>query len=192
MLIRILQIFCGIIFVTNLAFAQQKPRLSIPDTSVNNIMINDHVSTEKVLGTKIWEKNFEANGLFPRIEIVNTRKTQILRLLFHYGGSENSVDEFELLAIDKNYKLPKQVIKMNTDCFHTSRNITLFMPKSSILKILGNKYKILNKNGDCEQLCYEIANPSDFLKRYNQYKYYIKCTFKKGCLIKYSFGFEYP
>jgi hypothetical protein len=182
----------GIIFITQFTFGQQKSVSFIPDTSVNNIKLNDYVSTEKVLGAKAWEKNFEANNLFPRIEIVNQNKKQILRLLFHYGGSKNSVDEFEILAIDKSYKFPKQTIAMSTRSFKTSRDITLFTKKSKVIKMLGSKYKVLNKRGDYEQVHFEIGNPSNFLKRYNQYKYYISCTFKKGFLIKYSFGFEYP
>ena len=164
----------------------------IPDTLVNNIKLSDYVSTEKVLGVNAWKKEFESNNLFPRIEVVNQNKTQVLRLFFHYGGNKNSVDEFELEIIDKNYKLPKQVIVMNIDSFKTSRNITLQTTKSNVIKILGNKYKVLSKNEDYEQLYYKIDKPSDFLKRFNQYKYYITCTFKENYLIKYSFGFEYP
>jgi hypothetical protein len=102
------------------------------------------------------------------------------------------VDEFEISSIDKNYKMPKSVVAMNVDSFSTSKNITLFIKKNSVIKILGDKYKELNKKDNHEQLYYEIDSPSDFLKRYNQYKYYIKCTFKKDYLIAYSFGFEYP
>src|SRR5258708_18432 len=188
MQLRNLILLGWIIFVTNPAIGKHKS--IIPDTSVNGIKLNDPASTEKVLGPKVWEKHFEAGGLLPRIEIVNHDRTQVLRLLFHYGGSKNSVDEFEILAIDKSYKLPTQVIVMDVDRFLESRSIALLIKKESVIKAIGNKYKVLKGMADYEQLYFEIDNSSDFVKRHNEYKYYIKCSFKNGSLIKYSFGFQ--
>ncbi|HMI63784.1 MAG TPA: hypothetical protein VK518_22870 [Puia sp.] len=166
-------------------------RAIIPDTSVSKIKLGDHASTEKVLGARIWDKCFEAGGILPRIEIVNRDTTQVLRLLFHYGGSRNSVDEFELLTIDKGYKLPRKAAKMDVVGFVTSKNIRLGMSRESIVKAIGNKFKIVSNKGGGEEIYFELDESNQFVKRYNEDTYYIRCRFRNGVLVRYSFGFEY-
>jgi hypothetical protein len=178
-----------LILLSGPAIGQQKRM--IPDTAVNAIKLGDYASTEKVLGARVWDKHFEANGILPRIELVNHDKTQVLRLLFHYGGSRNSVDEFELLAIDKSYKLPGKVVNMNVDGFVTSRKIALGVSKDSVRKVFGNIFKTLSNKAGVEVTSFEMDESTAFVKRHNEYKYYIRCTFRNGMLIKYAFGFEY-
>lgn len=175
-------------FLVVTARGQQNERLK-PDTAVNNININDYKSTELLLGKNIWNKQFEHTGSLPRIEIVNKTKTQILRLFFHYGGSKNSVDEFEIMSIDSAYKIPKKAIYLKDERFITSNKICLGISKKDLVNKLGNSYKS-SISGSIERLVYTIDDKSNFVKRYNQYRYYIKCTFKNDILIKYSFGFE--
>jgi hypothetical protein len=176
------------ILLSGPAIGQQK--WMIPDTAVNVIKLGDYASTEKLLGAKVWEKHFEADGMLPRIEIVNRDKTQVLRLLFDYGGSRNSVDQFELLAIDKSYKLPGKVVRMDVGGFVTSRKIALGMRKDSVIRAIGKDYKMDSKKGGIEVISFEMNESTAFVKRHNEYKYYIKCSFRNGVLIKYSFGFE--
>ena len=160
-----------------------------PDTAVNHINLNDFESTEQVLGKSCGNKLFEQAHSLPRIEIVNKARTQVLRLFFHYGGSKNSVDEFELVAIDSSYKIPKQVIYSKKELFLTSNKIHLGINKKDLVNKLGNNYKS-DKSGNDVQLTYILSNKSNFVRRYNQYQYYIKCVFRNDILIKYSFGFE--
>lgn len=160
-----------------------------PDTAVNNININDYESTERVLGKNSWSKQFEQAGSLPRIEAVNKTGTQILRLFFHYGGSKNSVDEFEIMEIDSAYESPGQVIHLKNEQFITSNKISLGISKGDLVKKLGNSYKS-SVNGKVEQLVYTVDGRSNFLRRYNQHTYYIRCVFKDDILIKYAFGFE--
>jgi len=178
-----------IILLSGPAIGQQKAM--IPDTAVNTIRLGDYTSTEKVLGARVWDKHFEADGMLPRIELVNHDKTQVLRLLFHYGGSRNSVDEFELLAIDKSYKLPAKVVRMDVGGFVTSRKISLGVSKDSVIKVFGKPFKTLGNKAGMEVIAFEMDESTAFVKRHNEYKYYIKCSFRNGMLIKYSFGFEY-
>jgi len=185
---KIIIVISGLLFWAVTAISQQHGHL-VPDTSVNNININDYKSTELILGKSIWNKQFEHAGSLPRIEIVNKTRTQILRLFFHYGGSKNSVDEFEIMNIDSVYKIPKQAIYLKDDQFITSNKICLGISKMDLVKKLGNSYKS-SISGGIERLVYIIDNKSNFVKRYNQYRYYIKCTFRNDTLIKYSFGFE--
>jgi uncharacterized membrane protein len=165
-------------------------RAMIHDTAVNKIKLGDPRSTEKVLGPRIWDKNFEADGLWPRIEIVNRDSTQVLRLMVEYGGVKNSANQFQIIAIDKHYKFPRKAVRVNIDSFTTSRKISLFLKKESVLKILGNSYKVLRGKGGNEELFFESSESDDFVKRYNEYKYFIQCVFRNGVLVNYWFGFE--
>jgi hypothetical protein len=167
----------------------QQPARLVPDTAVNGIRLDDYNTTEKVLGKNIWNKQFEQAGSLPRIELVNKSKTQALRLFFHYGGSKNAVDEFEILCIDSTYKTPKQAVLIKDELFVTSRKIRLGITREEIVKILGNNYKT-NTTGNTERLVYVLDQKSGFVKRYNQYQYYIKCILNKGVVVKYAFGFE--
>ncbi|MEZ2440403.1 hypothetical protein AB6805_01680 [Chitinophaga sp. RCC_12] len=167
----------------------QQPVRFAPDTAVNGIYLNDYSTTERVLGKSIWNKQFEQGRSLPRIELINKSKTEVLRLFFHYGGSKNAVDEFEISYIDGAYKAPKLAVVTSDQCFVTSRKIRLGITREEIVKILGNNYKT-DITGNTERLVYVLNQKSGFVKRYNQYQYYIKCILNKGVLVKYAFGFE--
>jgi len=185
---KIIFLISSLLFLIVTASGQHHEYLK-PDTAVSNININDYKSTERVLGKSSWNKQFEQTGSLPRIEIVNKTGTQILRLFFHYGGSKNSVDEFEIMDIDSAYKIPKQAIYSEDEQFITSNKTYLGISRKDLVKKLGNSYKS-SISGNVEQLVYTIDDKPNFVRRYNQYRYYIKCVFKDGILIKYSFGFE--
>ena len=176
-----------IILETNPTMGQ---RAMIHDTAVNSIKLGDRASTEKVLGRRIWDKHFEADGLLPRIEIVNRDSTQVLRLLVEYGGFMNSVNQFQIIAVDKHYKFPRKAVRMNIDSFTTSRKISLFLKKERVISILGNSYKVLGGKGGDEEIFYESSETDDLVKRHNEYKYFIQCAFRNGVLVNYWFGFE--
>lgn len=183
---KILIIAIILVFSTRHSNGQQR---LVPDTAVNGIRLNDYVSTEKVLGKNSWNKLFEQGKSLPRIELVNKPGTQALRLFFHYGGSKNAVDEFEILHIDSTYKAPKQVVALAAGEFVSSRNIKLGMSREEVVKILGANYKA-HVDGSTERLAYTMNEKAGFVKRYNQFGYYIKCIFSKGILVKYAFGFD--
>jgi len=169
-----------------------QPRHFIPDSAINKLRLGDNKNTEKLFGP-VWDKmSFEADGQMPRLEIVNRDSTQILRLFVHYGGFKDAADEFEILAVDKHYKFPRKLLKMNIDTFITSRKITLFLPKDSVINILGKKYTSSGDRKGNEDLFYELEESNAFVKRYDQWKYFIQCSFRNGVLLDYSFGFEYP
>ncbi|HEY4108074.1 hypothetical protein [Puia sp.] len=174
----------------NPAIGQQQS--IVPDTAVNNIKLADRASTEKVLGTHAWDKHFEAGGMLPRIEIVNRDKTQVLRLLFDYGGSKNSVDGFQLLTVDKTYKLPAKTMTLDVTGFVTSAKITLGMPRAGVLKAFGNKLRVVSNKGGIEEMLLEMDESTAFVKRHNEYKYFARCSFKNSVLVKYTVGFESP
>jgi hypothetical protein len=163
---------------------------SIPDTAVNKLKLGDYKNTERIFGP-VWDKkSFEADGLLPRLEIVNRDNTQVLRLMVDYGGTKDAANQFEILAVNKHYKFPRKLLRMNIDSFTTSRKITLFLKKESVIKILGKGYKVLSGKGGDEEVFFESSESDDFVKRYNEYKYFIQCSFRNGVLVKYWFGFE--
>jgi hypothetical protein len=184
---KILLIFLSLLFVFTFSKGQQHKSF-IPDTMVIQIKINDIGTTEAILGKNIWQCLFESKGNLPRIELINKTKNQSLRLIFHYGGSKNSVDEFEILKIDSFYKIPTQAKVLKIDTFVTGNGIKLGISKDEIVRILGNNYKS-NAKGKIEELLYTLDSKAAFVKRYNQFEYYIRCLFKNGILVKYSFGF---
>jgi len=185
---KIIFLISSLLLLAVTANGQQHKDLN-PDTAVNNININDYETTERVLGKNSWSKQFEQAGSLPRIEAVNKAGTQILRLFFHYGGSKNSVDEFELMSVDSAYKISKQAIHLKDEQFITSNKISLGISKGDLVKKLGNSYKS-SVSGNVERLVYTVDSKSNFVRRYNQHTYYIRCVFKNDTLIKYAFGFE--
>ena len=162
----------------------------IPDSAINNLKLGDYKNTERIFGA-VWDKkSFEADGLLPRLEIVNRDSTQVLRLMVEYGGVKDAANQFEILAVNKHYKFPRKLLRMNVDTFKTSRKITLFLPKDSVIRILGRNYKASGGKEGNEELFFEIDDSNHFVKRYNEWKYFIECTFRNGVLVDYSFGFE--
>jgi hypothetical protein len=89
------------------------------------------------------------------------------------------VDEFEIRKIDKSYKIPTQARILEVDTFITGNKIRLGMSKEEVVKILGDGYKS-NAKGKTEELLYTLNNKSEFVKRYNQFEYYIRCFFEGG------------
>lgn len=48
----------------------------------------------------------------PRIEVINRDSTQALRLLVEYGGTMNSLNQFQIVAVDKHYKFPRKAVRI--------------------------------------------------------------------------------
>ena len=176
-----------LVLEANLAVCQ---RAMIHDTAINKIKMDDPESTVRVLGRRIWDRHFEADGLWPRVEIINRDSSKVLRLMVEYGGFVNSADQFQIIAIDKHYKFPRKAVRMNMDSFTTSRSISLFQKKESVIRVLGKGYKVLAGKGGDEKIFYESSETDDFVKRHNEYKYFIQCVFRNGVLVNYWFGFE--
>jgi hypothetical protein len=180
-------------FALSLFSQKQNPSDSFPiEKSVFNIFLAEKKTLTKVLGINAWDKQFEADSMFPRIECLNKNKTEGLRLFFHYGGVKNSVAEFELFLTGGNYIKPAKAYALRITRFRTGKGIVLGLTKNQVIAILGKNGK--HKKGlSGDELSYYTNNPNtSVLKVYNAVAYFIKCKFSKGKLIKYNFGFEYP
>lgn len=160
------------------------------DISVNNIYIDDPESSVKVLGKQI--DLIEPDNDFPQVNVYNKDKTQILTLIFHYGGIRNSFSEFRIKLAKSNSNLPSKHLQ-NIENFVTGKKISLGMTKNELVNILGNKYSETTKEAGI-LIEYEIDDydKSDFLKKYNMPHYYGRYHFKDNKLIEILFGFTYP
>lgn len=174
-------------------FGQQKKIEAFPiEKSVSNMHLQDPHTTTSVFGPDAWNKHFEADDMFPRVECVNINKTQGLRLFFHYGGTKNAVAEFEIFLVNKDYRKPDKAIQLKVDEFKSGAGVSLGLSREEVISLLGKRYKSMKKNEE-EEIVYYTDDPnSDVLKIYNEIAYFIKCRFRKGRLVKYNFGFEYP
>lgn len=182
------------IFFSVALFAQRKQNLNLfpIEKSICNIYLQDEKTTTKILGANIWDKHFETDSMFPRIECVNKNGSEGLRLFFHYGGVKNAVAEFELFSIGKRYKRPAKAITFNTYQFKSGHNITLGLTRRQIVNILGKNFKS-TKGKNEEEIKYYTDDPNtEVLKKYGGVAYFIKCHFKNDKLVQYNFGFEYP
>jgi hypothetical protein len=181
------------IFFSLISFAQKQNLNPFPvEKSISNIYLQDEKTTTKILGANIWDKHFEADSMFPRIECINKNGSEGLRLFFHYGGVKNAVAEFELFSIGKGYKRPAKAVKYNIRQFKSGHNITLGLSKQQVLKILGKKFKSTKGKSE-EKIKYFTDDPNtEVLKKYRGVAYFINCHFKDNKLVRYNFGFEYP
>lgn len=187
-------IFCILYSFSSMLFFAQKQK-SVPFTmeeSVCNIFLQDDRTTTKVLGAGIWEKHFEADGMFPRIECINENGTQGLRLFFHYGGSKNVVDEFELFEIGKGYKKPSRAIILKECEFKSGNRIALGMSKQQIIDIIGKRFISVREKEDEVMKYYTADQNATVLKKYRGVAYFITCRLKNNRLVQYNFGLEYP
>jgi hypothetical protein len=194
------QIFFSCFLIGSLAFLflnvamAQKPTPSAfkEEYAIFGIYLQNDSSTEKVLGKEIWNKHFEADSMFPRIECFSADGGQILRLFFHYGGFKNSVAEFELLFTPSKYHKNKKVVNVKSPEFVSKNGVRLGMTKAQLIRIIGTNYK-QNTTGGYEDLIYYTEDTnSGILKKLGGVAYFIKCKFRKGRLCQYNFGFEYP
>jgi hypothetical protein len=160
------------------------------DISVSGIFLNDPESTRKVIGRSVKPK--ELGDDFPTIQICNSKKTEILTLVFHYGGIRDSSSEFRIRNISEP---PADSISPSKQIEHfiTGKGIHLGMSKKDISKILGDSFSE-HKNGKMTTIHYRIDDfkKSRFLEKYNMPVYYGLYHFEKDTLIKFEFGFEYP
>lgn len=164
------------------------PRLA--DISVSGIFLMDSKSTSKTLG--ISPAPIESDDDFPLVQVCNSKTTEVLTLVFHYGSIRDSFSEFRVRNISNapaNSIMPPKGI----DHFATGKGIRLGISKKDLIKILGPGFTE-KKEGKQIIIHYKIDNfdQSDFLKKYNMPVYYGSYHFVKDKLVKFEFGFEYP
>lgn len=181
-----------VIFSTTLGIAQSKP-LDIPrsaDISISGIYLADPESTARALGTNI--PLVEEGDDFPTASYCNQDKTQILTLVFHYGGIRNSFNELRIKKADERVCSSVGYLKGINE-FQTGKGIKLGITKNTLIKALGEGITTDEGKG-LLTVKYRISGyeHSPFLKYYNMPLYYGEYRFLNGMLIEFSFGFEYP
>jgi len=160
------------------------------DISVSGIFLSDSESTRKILGTP--PAPAESGDDFPVVQVCNSKATEVLILVFHYGDLRDSFNEFRVRNISK---LPADCITLpqEIDHFVTGKGIHLGMSKKDLIKILGPDFTE-KREGNRLRVHYRIADfeRSSFLKKYNLPTYYGSYNFEGDKLVNFSFGFEYP
>jgi len=161
----------------------------VPDTTINSILkIEDYKSIEENLGDIMEKVNHEAP--LPDVYFTNIASNRYLRLNFFPGGTRNSFSRFEIGIKPKNKMY--SVLKEYSD-FKTESNISLGNSLKYLIAKKGNGYK-KRIMGSVTVISYQISDiiKDPFLQRYNMPSYSAEYFFRKGKLIKMSFGFDYP
>ncbi len=161
----------------------------VPDTTVNSLLkIEDYKSIEENLGDIMEKVNHDAP--LPDVYFTNVASNRYLRLIFFPGGTRNGFSRFEIGIKPTNKKYP--VLKEYSD-FKTESNISIGNGLKYLIAKKGNGYK-KRIMGSVTIISYEISDISKhpFLQRYNMPSYSAEYFFRKGKLIKMSFGFDYP
>lgn len=161
------------------------------DISVSGIFLSDPESSRKVIGNSQMPK--ESGDDFPTIQICNSKKTEVITLVFHYGDIKDSYSEFRVRNISKPPATTCILPSKRIEHFVTGKGIHLGMSKKQLSKILGHSFTE-HKNGKKTTMHYRIDDfeNSRFLKKYNLPIYYGSYHFEKETLVKFEFGFEYP
>ena len=79
----------------------------------------------------------------------------------------------------------------NIDNFVTAKGIKLGLSKVEVIKILGGKFEIVEKEKGVKIIKYNIKGKEKFevLKKYNVPEYFGEYIFKNDKLVEFSFGF---
>jgi hypothetical protein len=160
------------------------------DISVSEIFLNDQESTRRILGTP--PAPAESDNDFPVVQICNSKATEALILVFHYGDFRDSFNEFRVRNISE---LPADCITLSKKIGHfiTGKGIHLGISKKDLIKILGPDFTE-KKESHSLKIHYRIVDSerSSFLRKYNLPIYYGLYNFEGDKLVNFSFGFEYP
>ncbi|MHB8844235.1 MAG: hypothetical protein ACYC7L_05740 [Nitrospirota bacterium] len=160
------------------------------DISVSGIYLSDPDSIRKMLGTSVTP--VEPDNDFPIAVVCNSKSTEVLTLVFHYGSYRDSYSEFRVRSISKR---PPNCIDSpkGGNHFITGKGIRLGISKRELINILGSGYSE-KKEDHLIILQYKTDNvdTSRFIQKYDWSLYYGSYYFSKDKLVKFEFGFIYP
>lgn len=158
-----------------------------PDISINNILIKDYTSSDKIIG------NDNQADLNEQYHFYSKSKKEILTLNQHPGDGRNDISIFKVKKSDKsdwNFKV------LNIENFESEKGIKLGVSKEFVKTKLGNCYKEILHSDSYIEILYRIEQPNDsgtkLLEKYNMPVYYATYKFLYDKLIEFEFGFEYP
>lgn len=164
-------------------------RMKGPDLSVFGIKLKDEESAVKQVGS--GPSMIEDSEDLPRARFVSKDGVQELVLFAHYGAPTDEYAEVEVrLAGSEAMTLNE----LPTNVFATGLGVELGLTPADIVQRLGQCIKSRDRDGDIETIQYAIdkADSDDKLKAYGYPTYYAEYEFRRGKLVRFRFGFEYP
>ena len=169
----------------------------VPDTTINNLFFLENTNSSEIFFPNIDsvkrfdEELFSVDGM-PHIIFYNADKTKYLVAFFHYGGSRNSISEFEIgYVTEKNAtELNRKSNETTYNDFQTENNLRLGMTLKELEEIKGKNY--IRKDNVVTYIINEEEVDSDFLNEYNMPEYYLECEIVQNKVCRIRFGFTYP
>jgi hypothetical protein len=160
-----------------------------PDTTVNRILIlSNPKSTFRFYPKIAKEKDIKFFRCNPVYIFSNASKNECLITYMVYGGVKYGFGCFEI-GILKETK--NKVLETKYSHFETESGVKLGLSLKDLIKIKGKDYI---KKGN--QIFYTLGDSTStdtndpFLKKHNQYFYYLECTFEKDKIVKIIYGFR--
>ncbi|MEQ1675667.1 MAG: hypothetical protein ABL876_03125 [Chitinophagaceae bacterium] len=164
-------------------------QIFVPDSTVNGVLkLDNFESGEENLGDIMDKVNQDAS--LPDIYFANKSNTQYLRLIFFPGSTRNSFARFEIGVKLKNRKY--SVLK-KFDIFSSESKIAIGTSMTAVIKKKGKDFSKKMEKG-LVVLTYTLTEMAKYplLLGHNMPLYSAEYYFKKGKLVKMSYGFEYP
>ncbi len=162
------------------------------DLGMNEILINNRMTTEQVLGKDITAKIEEKSLSFLRCH--SRDSSEILDLFHHPNSPFNSFQEFHVFLRDtagEDGAVKESICSLSPQHFISYRGVRLGMSINELIEIFGDNYRTESKSGEIT-LCYSIDSnmSSAFLQHYKRQRYEGRYLFRKGRLYRYEFGFD--
>jgi hypothetical protein len=168
------------------------------ERTIMGLKLHDPLSGRKVLGTALKEglpgveQDKDAAGVdqsFPYIRYANRDGSQELKLFIHYGDIVDSYNEAEIAPVSGRVSTAK---RLPLAAFSTEHGIKLGMRERDLVRLLGPCFKRVRK-GAAHEIRYAISDENHpLLKDAGMPSYYSYYRFRRGRLVYFQFGFEYP
>jgi hypothetical protein len=158
-----------------------------PDLAVSGLLLFDNTTIESQLGDLMPFVN--KNETLPSVHVMNSDRTEYLKLVFHPGSVNNNFAEFEV-GLRESAPEKKESLSSRVKTFVTESGISLGSKKDEVIKKKGDDFV-----ADGNKIKYVIDDfeKSAFLKKYNMPVYFAEYEFDMtDTLIRFRFGFEYP
>jgi hypothetical protein len=176
-------------FCANRPLSTSSQQTFVADTSICGINLCDGQSVESVVGNLM---HFVSDTLsIPHVVLKNKYYPESLKLFFYPGSSKNEFCQFEVTTVPQYSSCFYDTI-INCNSFTTETGISLFCSRKDLILLKGSSYQ-QKRIGDFDVIEYAITDSkSPFLRRYAMPAYRAAYYFKKGKLVKYIIGFDYP
>jgi hypothetical protein len=149
------------------------------DNAINGIRLNDCDTITKLFGENI--KLLPDIDDLPSLQILNMNKSQMLTMYMWNGSARCDFSQYQVEYAPVKHKFIQRPFILNVESFISGRNITLGMTQKELKMKIGEPNETSSENGD-SILSYQEYNNLYFGDYY----------FRKGKLIKFRFGNEYP